>query len=330
MVKLTCTRCGKVFDKRCNLINHLSRKIPCLPNNVDISIDEIRSRYNLPTQEYKCQHCEKVFTTHQKLKHHADKYVCRKSELVPQSSLINHINHITNINNINNINVLNIHVNTFSAEGKRDFGKERWDHITMEHIYSYFCDNATTGLAQLMDDMYFNEDLPENQTVKIHPNNPQLSHIVRNGDVIDVPTSSVTDQIRMTGYNIITYHSAHEANLYDYLLSTQYDDMNTELKTQQDHVQSIQHWTGLHMVSSSRNSKRRVQKINDLITAHLQLRATQLPQARLIQFQPKTCNDDEIIPPDADKSVEHWQKSLMLCASQHPISYTLCTQSCAS
>ena len=46
MVNYYCDRCGKKTHLRSNFMKHLNRKNPCIAKLKDVSIEEIKAKYN--------------------------------------------------------------------------------------------------------------------------------------------------------------------------------------------------------------------------------------------------------------------------------------------
>ena len=269
---------------------------------------------NITIQEHRCVHCARTFTTAQKLKQHTDNRTCRRGEPIHVHSGVN--------TTVNLTNIVNISIPSFTSQGKRDFGKERWDHITMEKLYSFFeSSDPCLGLIKLIDEMYFNPEMPQNHTTRLHPSDHTLSYIVQNGNVYVVSTDFVTSQMIYTNSSLLYYVTNQEISLFDAVLRHDPSDpINEDLKVQQDFIYSIQKWVNNHMMRHSRDSRRNFDKLSHMLAAHLILRSTNLPSFPEFYSKHLTCNEDEIVPPPAANDSIVWQNQLMQHIPIQPLS----------
>lgn len=323
-----CTRCGKKFEKRCNFINHLSRRTVCEPNLRDIPIEEVRQHFNMAVVRYACRICNRTFTSASRLEYHVNNNVCVRdidiNNVTPQPPSVVH-------NNQNNIHIVNVSTVPFAAEGKRDFRKERVDHITMEKINAYFAGDPHMGLTKLIDDIYFNPEVPENHTIRIHPVNSHLAYIVKDGEICVVPVSYATRLIMITNSNLIHYLASHESLLCEvFMRDGPSDPYYAEFKSRQDQLSILQKWVNNHMMGESRDAKRNASLVGELIAAHLCIRHTPISPSSTFYSTGLTCSNDEYVPPPADECTVSWQKQLLLAPPLAPLSMTLGTPSCAS
>ena len=149
-----CSKCGKVFQRRDNMKRH---EISC--NGVD------------PMQ---CGICKKIFASRNG-KHEHMKYVkC----LPPQTD---HINQIVHTNSTFNTNTFNINVTNV----RLDFGKECLSDLCNEKDYqSKIMDNIESGkyaLVRSIDDIFFNDKYPSNQTLKKERRNDKIVEVYIGG-----------------------------------------------------------------------------------------------------------------------------------------------------
>lgn len=98
--RFECLRCGTTFDRKAHLHMHISRKKQCEPRKSNLTLQEVGEQYGLNPQVFECTTCLKQFATKHRLDSHVNKFVCRKVELIPITSVIFQNNTI-NIQNLN-------------------------------------------------------------------------------------------------------------------------------------------------------------------------------------------------------------------------------------
>jgi len=71
----TCPRCNYKTDRLTNFRTHLNRKEVCVAVNTDVSIDQLRAKYNISmeTASYSCKNCVKVYSSRSALAYHSNK-----------------------------------------------------------------------------------------------------------------------------------------------------------------------------------------------------------------------------------------------------------------
>lgn len=139
MKEYVCVRCDYTTSSKFNYRTHLLRKVPCTPTKEDVSqaslliaLDGVVTER--PTK-FTCPHCEKDYATRTSL--HTHKGIC-KLKVTGQ--------------------LHEIHI--------RNFGDESIDHITND-VLSHCLLNRNHGVETLLKAIYFNKDIPQNQTVLI-------------------------------------------------------------------------------------------------------------------------------------------------------------------
>ena len=148
-----CSKCDIGFVRRNNMKRHETH---CK------GLDSLR-----------CEICFKTFTSRSGKAHH------KKLSCVPNQPINNHVTHITN-NVTNNHNIMNITQNI-----QLNFGKECMIELCNEHEYSTkIRENIQCGkyaLVRSIDDIYFNDRYPNNQTIKKERRNDKMVEILVNG-----------------------------------------------------------------------------------------------------------------------------------------------------
>ena len=163
---LQCNRCYKVFSRK--------DKLKCHEKKCDGS------------HSLQCKVCLKVFTTRQGKNQHIQFVKCN-----PQSTkVINITNNINNINNINNTNNINNNTNCNNITNNNinirvNFGEECLDKICQGEEYirkaNKFVDSGKYAIASSIEEIYFNDDSAENQTIKKNRRNDKLVSVMING-----------------------------------------------------------------------------------------------------------------------------------------------------
>jgi hypothetical protein len=149
---MRCSKCSKMFSRKDNLKLH------------ERTCDGIDKR--------QCKICLKLFATKQS-KHEHIKYVkCVPPQQVFNNTTINNIDNSTTINNNNQQYITNIRLT---------FGNENIDKLCNEEAYMKRMENYIKmlkyALPKSLEDVYFNEDHPQNQTIKKDRKNDNLVSI---------------------------------------------------------------------------------------------------------------------------------------------------------
>ena len=156
---LRCNKCYKVFSRKDNL--------------------KIHERTCDGTHKLQCKVCLKMFTSQQgKWKHM--QYVKCNPPLTQQI-----INNITNNNVTNNNTNCNINITNNINIVRVNFGEECLDKICQGEEYmrkaQEFIDSGKYAIPSSIDEIYFNDDSVENQTIKKNRRNDKLVSVLING-----------------------------------------------------------------------------------------------------------------------------------------------------
>jgi len=149
-----CEKCEKIFTRHNNLIAHLGK---------------CKGKIN----KLECNYCHEIFTAPaNKYRHQKTCKLVTKNEL-PSSELVSqNINNITNINNDNKIitnNIINDNrqiINNNITLQIKNFGDENKDYITNAFLLQCY-KNGYYGLVEMIENIYFNKEHPENHNVRI-------------------------------------------------------------------------------------------------------------------------------------------------------------------
>ena len=220
MVNYKCFRCGYDCKQKGDLLKHLSRKKQCKSLLKEIDNEEIlrlnnieeynKNRYkvtlkssksnhkllksnpNSNQKNYKCRYCDNIYQYKQgrwrhektcKEKVNKDELIKLKEqnkellELLKELKINSNIKGNTNIkgnnNSINNShNTNNIQINNFDCE-KIDYFTEK---LAFQIVKRY-----PQMIGRFVEHLHFNENHPENHTVKIKDAKSGIGHILVNG-----------------------------------------------------------------------------------------------------------------------------------------------------
>ena len=150
-----CYKCNKLFVRTIDWKNH------------EVRCDGLDKR--------QCKVCLKVFTTKQSKYEHTKYVKCN-----PQLQHVTN-NNITNNNNINITNTTNNNINILRV----DFGEECLKSLCQDKEYvEKMVENINLGkyaIPKSIEEIYFNDKYPENQTLKKARKNDKMVSIQYNG-----------------------------------------------------------------------------------------------------------------------------------------------------
>ena len=69
-MRYRCSRCNYSTPRRSNMRDHLHKKIPCPPLKSSESVEDLLHKFNSDAIACKCLHCDKPFTSQQRLAIH--------------------------------------------------------------------------------------------------------------------------------------------------------------------------------------------------------------------------------------------------------------------
>jgi hypothetical protein len=219
MVNYKCFRCGKDFSQKCHILNHLVRKKPCKSvlkeiSNIEIlklnKIEEynkekynilnlstkptqnIHKKYTKHTQNNICKYCNKKLCNYNSKWRHEKTCKEKKIILKEKDEIIEkkdqQINELlklvkelkgnkgnTSIKGNNNMNntTNNIQINNFDGENI--------DYFT-DKLAFRFAKHYGVMVGKFVKHLHFNENHPENHTIKIKDAKSGIGHILEDGE----------------------------------------------------------------------------------------------------------------------------------------------------
>jgi len=202
----TCDKCNKIYYNKTDYTRHINRKNPCNKLDNDNILDdndllkvnkneslevnkneliEVDNNKLIKVNEYKCEDCNKIYTTKRSLKRHLREYckIAEKNELYEiiqqmqnqidnlktnQPNIIGNNNNAnnTNSNNTNSNNTIVNNVNNINNININAYGKEDISHIS-DNEYKNIFTKFNSMIPMLIELIHFNEDKPENKNVYI-------------------------------------------------------------------------------------------------------------------------------------------------------------------
>jgi hypothetical protein len=145
MVEYKCEKCEKIFNKKSNYITHINKKNPCNEDGTE------------------CKYCQRIYSRKDYLKKHME--LCKKK------NIINEINIQTNNGIVNNAkSVVNnfIVINPFLCEDMSKLTEKQKTNILKKCYMS---------IPELIKQIHFNPDIPENHNVYISNIKSKYGHI---------------------------------------------------------------------------------------------------------------------------------------------------------
>lgn len=233
MVTYKCPRCGYSTDQKSHFKNHLSRKNVCEAVLSDVSIDTILAETFIerPKKMYCCEYCIKGFNSPQLKYQHKQRcpHMKAKQRQCAESEMLTRIEElerklvecqkqtvITNQTNTQNNN-FNILINV------RDFAiNENKDYLKPELLLECFRD---MDLINVLEEIHFNPDHPENHNVRIKNVKQGLMEYVDNGKWVTNKKDEVLNHLIMNGYRVLhTYFKDNKDEIEDELADEEIDD----------------------------------------------------------------------------------------------------------
>jgi hypothetical protein len=217
--KFSCARCGHGFDLKANLTSHLRNKMPCPAKLQDVSREALLEQFKNPTPknpQVECIHCKKMIgkvnlTRHLKtckskpVNTESTKIIFDSQEQFKQavqkeikeylSNQPIHNNTYQTIHNNGTINILQIN----------SFGNENMSHIDGEFL-SFCIKNPKKGITALIENIHYNDDVPENKNLRFKSNKQNTFEQFTGGEWIECDASYTLDELIRKGYRLMNHH----------------------------------------------------------------------------------------------------------------------------
>jgi hypothetical protein len=194
----------------------LNRKVICEPVIEDISLDGEKQVYNsVKKKDLKCT-CNKYFSSRQGLHYHKQRCLHKQvKEVNVVHSITNPRSRITQLENKNKAlrdaiqTSPNINVRTNTVTNINFFGKEDITHLPMELLTSCF---MKKDILTLVESIYFDKDLPHNNTVKLKSLKNKTALVHNEGTWVIKRLQYVLDEMVNKGLTILEDHYNHNMN----------------------------------------------------------------------------------------------------------------------
>lgn len=218
-----CKRCGYETKTKSNLYKHLRRKNVCSPVLSDVDAQQMLNEM-LPTKTYNdncftCSLCGAKFNSQSNQSRHSK--TCKskqtqqdiqdlKSEIAMLKQKLEQQTSTTSIGTINNITNNNIQIN--------NYGHETLNHLPNEFLTSCF---MMKDIPSLIENIYFDDDCPENHNVKLKSSKNKTVKIYDEGKWKIRPADRIIDEMVNKGQTILSKH-------YKYNKECVVEDMNEQ------------------------------------------------------------------------------------------------------
>lgn len=216
--KFHCPRCGTTMSLKANMTCHLKNKKLCEPKVADVSREAALKMFEvtrkLPCVD--CQYCNKSITKKSYTRHliscrnkpssstesadativNGDVILEKLNRLEAMFKGIQQTGAFTTFNNIVN-NTLNININSF--------GNESMTHLTSEFL-SHCIHNPTKGITQLIENIHYNQNVPENKNIRFKSNKNNTFEKYMDEQWIECDASNTLDELIKKGYRVMSKH----------------------------------------------------------------------------------------------------------------------------
>lgn len=211
---MECNRCGYKTERKGDLVKHLRKVNICSPNISDldrnIQLSELCGKV-VKDVHFVCEFCDQKFNNKSNMYRH--RKICKKKDIDNVDNLKEEMNNLkqelervkhqvnnqscqTNINNVNNnITTNNIQINSF--------GQENLDHLPKDFLTSCF---MMKNIPSLIENIYFDEECPENHNVKLRSSKNKTANIYDDGKWKVRPVDRIIDEMVNKGQTILSKH----------------------------------------------------------------------------------------------------------------------------
>jgi hypothetical protein len=217
--KFVCPRCGVECSLKANLTSHLNNKTLCEGKVSNISREDalklFQKERKLPSVT--CEYCNKT-VSNKSLKRHLT--ICNKKPVDitniqidndVETRIVNRVleeikerfNGVIQNNTYQTIN----NNNTTVFVNLNTFGNEDMTHLTNDFL-SHCLMNPTKGITQLIENIHYNKDVPENNNIRFKSNKNNTFEKYYECTWIECDASNTLDELIRKGYRVLSKHYA--------------------------------------------------------------------------------------------------------------------------
>lgn len=220
-----CERCRYSTERKGDLTKHLKKKKECSPIDSQVCRQDLILK--LQTKERsnnKCSTCGKDFNNKSNLCRHQK--ICKETTGYQVHNLRNEIEVLkdkletTNLKNDNLENLIKNEIVSIKNEIEKtkvthqnitqigiininSFGREDINHLPLEFMTSCF---MMKNIPALIENIYFDDDYPQNKTIKLKSLKNKTVLIHDSGHWITKPTNRVLDELIDKGQTLLKKH----------------------------------------------------------------------------------------------------------------------------
>jgi len=202
-----CHRCGFLGALR-DLRRHCKKKKICDPKieDIELDIDESIRRHNkenLADAKFVCENCEKKFKSKYGYQKHI-KGACKVRSINSHNSSDVSNNDSDHANAIsgdeNNLNAIDGNENNLNSNNVsitiNNYGHEDVKYLVDDKLLCEYCaSRGVSAHSYMYNNLYFNKEHPENQTIKESDTNRSYLKIFKNGKFVNVGGSLILDDV---------------------------------------------------------------------------------------------------------------------------------------
>lgn len=203
-----CNRCGYTTLQKCHLVRHLQNVRQCKPLLNDVPLEDLLSELQKKANDtaYPCEYCGKQFNSRSNKSRH--KKTCKKRSTVEElqkqvetlTNMVVSMQHNGTTNITNNNNIVNNIQNNIHLHG---FGHETLGHLPKSFLNYCF---ANKDIVQLIENVHFDKECPENQNVRIKSSKNELMEYYQNGNWVISTQDRILTELIQKGYRILRTH----------------------------------------------------------------------------------------------------------------------------
>jgi hypothetical protein len=212
-----CKRCHYQTSFKNAFVRHLQRKQVCPPTHSDDDVPTLleaiafKFRRGQHDAKHKCSQCNKCFTTKSNLNAHTK--ICKGGMTTSEALLAAKVSELerkvlvledrthgsvsTHIDNVtNNIQIINYN----------KLGNESLDHLN-DQFLTHCILNTGAGLKDLLNEIHFHPDHPENNNIRVKSKKHNLLERVEDdGMWVQCDKNNTLDEMIRSGYRILFAH----------------------------------------------------------------------------------------------------------------------------